>query len=86
MADEASSWNELHGRFAVSRIDHCKVYSDLSGVCTNGAEEFFSRMREDHRRQDNGPSWRRSSHGNYFQVQIASWCGTWPYRRTVLPP
>jgi hypothetical protein len=45
MADEAASWNELHGRFEVSRIDHGKLYSDLGGVYTNGAEEFFSRMR-----------------------------------------
>ena len=45
MADEAASWNDLHGRFGVSRIDHSKLYSDGSGVYTNGAEEFFSRMR-----------------------------------------
>jgi len=45
MADEAPSWNDLHGRFDVSRIDHSKIYSDRSGVYTNGAEEFFSRMR-----------------------------------------
>jgi len=45
MADEAPSWNDLHGRFPVSRIDHSKLYSDRSGVYTNGAEEFFSRMR-----------------------------------------
>ena len=40
MADEAASWNDLHGRFGVSRIDHSKLYSDRSGVYTNGAEEF----------------------------------------------
>ncbi len=45
MADEAASWNDLHGRFDVSRIDHSKLYSDQAGVYTNGAEEFFSRMR-----------------------------------------
>jgi transposase-like protein len=45
MADEAGSWNDLHGRFGVSRIDHSKLYSDGQGVYTNGAEEFFSRMR-----------------------------------------
>ena len=45
MADEAGSWNDLHGRFPVSRIDHSSLYSDGSGVYTNGAEEFFSRMR-----------------------------------------
>jgi hypothetical protein len=26
-------------------VDHSKLYSDRSGVHTNGAEEFFSRMR-----------------------------------------
>ncbi len=45
MADEAASWNDLHGRFEVSRIDHSRLYSDGRGVYTNGAEEFFSRMR-----------------------------------------
>jgi hypothetical protein len=45
MADEASSWNAVHGRFDVARIDHSSLYSDGSGVYTNGAEEFFSRMR-----------------------------------------
>ena len=45
MADEVPGWNDLHGRFPVSRIDHSKLYSDRSGVYTNGAEEFFSRMR-----------------------------------------
>jgi transposase-like protein len=45
MADEASSWNDLHGRFDLSRIDHSQLYSDLSGVDTNGAEAFFSRRR-----------------------------------------
>jgi ISXO2-like transposase domain len=45
MADEAGSWNDLHGRFAVSRIDHSSLYSDGRGVYTSGAEEFFSRMR-----------------------------------------
>jgi hypothetical protein len=45
MADDAASWNELHGRFGVSRIDHSKLYSTGTGVYKNGAEEFFSRMR-----------------------------------------
>ena len=45
MADEAASWNDLHGRFDVARIDHSQMYSAGSGVYTNGAEEFFSRMR-----------------------------------------
>jgi transposase-like protein len=45
MTDEATSWNALYAGFDVSRIDHGKLYSDQSGVFTNGAEEFFSRMR-----------------------------------------
>ena len=44
VADESKSWNDLHSRFAVSRIDHGQAYSH-GGVYTNGAEEFFSRMR-----------------------------------------
>jgi transposase-like protein len=50
MADEAPSWNALHGRFDVSRIDHGQLYSTESGVYTNGAEGFFSRLR----RAENG--------------------------------
>ncbi len=45
MADEAASWNELHARYEVSRIDHGKLYSTGTGTYTNGAESFFSRMR-----------------------------------------
>ena len=45
MADEARSWNGLHGRFEMDRIDHGQAYSMPGGVYTNGAEEFFSRMR-----------------------------------------
>jgi ISXO2-like transposase domain len=44
----------LVSRLGVSRIDHSKLYSDQSGVYTNGAEEFFSRMRRaeiEHHRQ-----------------------------------
>jgi transposase-like protein len=44
VADEAGSWNDLHARFEVDRIDHGRAYS-LGGVYSNGAEEFFSRMR-----------------------------------------
>ncbi len=43
-ADEAGSWNELHARFDVRRINHEQAYSDAE-ACTNWAEEFFSRMR-----------------------------------------
>lgn len=43
-ADEANSWDHLHDRFEVKRINHQEAYS-LDGACTNWAEEFFSRMR-----------------------------------------
>ena len=43
-ADEAGSWEELHKRYEVKRINHQEAYS-LDGACTNWAEEFFSRMR-----------------------------------------
>ncbi len=43
-ADEAASWDALHGHYVVKRINHQLAYSD--GIaCTNGAESFFSRMR-----------------------------------------
>jgi transposase-like protein len=44
VADEAPSWNDLQARYAMQRIDHGEAYS-FGGVYTNGAEEFFSRMR-----------------------------------------
>ncbi len=44
MADESHAWNDLGARFAMKRINHQEAYS-LAGACTNGAEEFFSRMR-----------------------------------------
>jgi transposase-like protein len=43
-ADEASSWNDLHARFEVRRINHEQAYS-LDGACTNQAESYFSRLR-----------------------------------------
>lgn len=43
-ADEAPSWERLHERFEVKRINHQEAYS-LDGACTNWAEEFFSRLR-----------------------------------------
>jgi transposase-like protein len=43
-ADEANSWDKLHERFEVKRINHQEAYS-LDGACTNMAEGFFSRMR-----------------------------------------
>lgn len=43
-ADESQAWNALAGRYAMQRINHQEAYS-LNGACTNGAEEFFSRLR-----------------------------------------
>ena len=43
-ADEAKSWDSLHARFEMRRIDHGQAYS-LDGACTNWAEEYFSRLR-----------------------------------------
>jgi transposase-like protein len=43
-ADEAGSWDALHSRFEMQRINHEDAYS-VDGACTNWAEEFFSRMR-----------------------------------------
>lgn len=43
-ADEASSWNDLHTRFEMKRIDHQQAYS-LDGASTNQAESYFSRIR-----------------------------------------
>ncbi|MBB1090028.1 IS1595 family transposase [Rhodopseudomonas palustris] len=43
-ADEAGSWDHLHDRFEVKRIDHSQAYS-YDGACTNQAEEYFSRLR-----------------------------------------
>ena len=44
MADESNAWNDLGARYAMKRINHQEAYS-MAGACTNGAEEFFSRMR-----------------------------------------
>jgi hypothetical protein len=43
-ADEAASWDNLHERFEVKRINHQEAYS-LDGACTNLAEEYFYRLR-----------------------------------------
>lgn len=44
MADDAKSWDALHARYSVKRINHQLAYS-MNGACTNGAESFFSRLR-----------------------------------------
>jgi len=43
-ADEAASWDNLHERFEIKRINHQEAYS-LDGACTNMAEECFFRLR-----------------------------------------
>jgi transposase-like protein len=43
-ADEASSWDVLHGWYTAKRINHSLAFMD-EGVCTNQAESFFSRLR-----------------------------------------
>ena len=43
-ADEAGSWDNLHERFEVKRVNHQEAYS-LDGACTNMAEEYVSRLR-----------------------------------------
>ena len=46
-ADEAGSWNDLHARYTLHRINHQEAYSlgDAAQTHTNNAEGFFSRMR-----------------------------------------
>lgn len=45
-ADEAASWDDLHARFALERINHEEAYSiPEQQIYTNNAESFFSRMR-----------------------------------------
>lgn len=43
-ADEASHWDDLHGKFDTRRINHGLSYSD-GYACTNQAESYFSRLR-----------------------------------------
>ena len=43
-ADEAPSWNDLHARYEMRRIDHQAAYS-IDGTHTNNAESYFSRLR-----------------------------------------
>jgi len=44
-ADEASSWDALHTRFEMCRVNHEEVYSSHDDCSTNHAESFFSRLR-----------------------------------------
>lgn len=46
-ADEAGSWNALHARYTLHRINHQEAYSllDKAQTHTNNAEGYFSRLR-----------------------------------------
>lgn len=44
-ADEASSWDALHSRFEMCRVNHDEAYRSDDGCSTNMAESFFSRLR-----------------------------------------
>jgi transposase-like protein len=44
-ADESPSWNPLHARYAMHRVNHQDAYRGEDGECTNAAESFFSRIR-----------------------------------------
>jgi hypothetical protein len=41
---EAASWDNLHERFEVKRINHQEEAYSLDGASTNWAEEYFSRL------------------------------------------
>ncbi len=43
-ADEASSWDALHGRYLTKRVNHSVMFKDKDAD-TNQAESFFSRLR-----------------------------------------
>ncbi|MEQ1929649.1 MAG: IS1595 family transposase [Parvularculaceae bacterium] len=67
-ADEAPSWNALHARFDMRRINHEQAFS-WDGSCTNQAESFFSRLRraeQGHHHSISGPYLLR-------YAQEASW-------------
>jgi hypothetical protein len=44
MPTRQGSWDALHARYDVRRINHTLAFSD-EGACTNQAESFFSRLR-----------------------------------------
>src|SRR3982074_464808 len=46
-ADESSSWDALHAKYEMKRVNHEEAYS-LDGACTKWAEEFFSPMGRAH--------------------------------------
>jgi hypothetical protein len=83
-ADESASWNDLHARYEMKRVNHQEEYRAADGACTNWAELFFSRLRRaeaGHHHHVAGPyllrfaqeaAWRednrRSSNGEQVQT------------------
>ena len=67
-ADEATSWEGLHGSYEMMRINHQEAYS-MDGACTNWAEEYFSRLR----RAENGHHHHIAGAYLLRYAQEASW-------------
>lgn len=85
-ADDAAAWDPLHSMFVIKRINHQQAYS-LNGVCTNGAEGYFSRLRRTEAAHGHisGPyllryaqeaafreDWRRVSNGELTNAIVAA--------------
>jgi hypothetical protein len=97
-AGEAASWDGLHERFEIERINHQEAYG-LDGARTDMAEEYFCRLRRAeigvHRhiagayllRHAQGSSWRednrRVSHGDQVnRLRSVDFAGYWLQRFT----
>jgi transposase-like protein len=74
-ADEAASWDGLHARYDVGRVNHSLMFFD-EGVCTNQAESYFSRLR----RMEIGTHHHIS--GRYLQSYANEAAWREDYRRT----
>ncbi len=74
-ADEAPSWDALHGYYDVHRVNHSIQFFD-DGVCTNQAESFFSRLR----RAEIGTHHRIA--GRYLAAYAREMAWREDYRRT----
>jgi transposase-like protein len=74
MADEASSWDDLHAVYAAKRINHSIAFSD-DGACTNQAESYFSRLRR--------AEWGQHHHlsGQYLACYASEMAWREDYRR-----
>ncbi len=44
-ADESSSWDALHAKYEMQRVNHSIMFQDEGKVDTNQAESYFSRLR-----------------------------------------